>query len=182
MLSRRTRWAGLTALAALVTPPLALATPNFPDVVKREVGLAEAPACTLCHDGTPMVGTATTPFATSLRDRGLVFYDEAKLTEAIAQLRTEAVDSDGDGQGDLDELLAGGDPNEGTAAVVPGEYVETFEDPHYGTGCGAAGNTGGVSLFALLALALLVSPRVRTSLTSAHSTARLSRANRRLSP
>lgn len=129
---------GLVALA-LVTAPTALATPNFPDAVQRELNLSYTPVCELCHVGVQARGTVNTPFGRAMRQRGLQAYDEESLRDALAALRSEAVDSDGDGVPDVEELLAGDDPNQ--SAQTPDIPEPTF---------GCATSPGGSACWMLL--------------------------------
>jgi hypothetical protein len=116
---------GLAALA-LLTAPTALATPNFPGAVRSELELSRTPDCSLCHIGVQARGTVNTPFGTSMRQRGLRARDEGSLRAALASLRDEAMDSDGDGTPDVEELIAGGDPNQGPAPIVDMPPDPTF--------------------------------------------------------
>lgn len=106
----------------------ASASPAYPDVLKETLALPEAPPCTTCH-ATPAggFGTATQPFATYLKSRGLVAADVGSLQGALAAAVGEKHDSDGDGTSDVDALRAGDDPNGATDSSVP--------PPAYG--CGA---------------------------------------------
>ncbi len=88
-------------------PGMAGATPSFPEVIKSELELAEAPECTLCHQGTPAKGSVTTPFGAAMMSRKLVAYDEDSLRTALAALEGEKTDSDGDGVPDIDALRGG---------------------------------------------------------------------------
>ncbi|MFN0063830.1 MAG: hypothetical protein ACKVPX_15095 [Myxococcaceae bacterium] len=114
------------ALGMLRSTP-AWATANFPPAIAETFGLSRAPACTLCHRGTPKSDTATTAFAIAMQDRGLQAYSVATLTSALDAMRVDQIDSDGDGTLDVDELAAGQDPNEN----VPGP-----PEPFFGCGLG----------------------------------------------
>ena len=112
----------------------ASATPNFPGVVQQHLTLGAPPACTLCHVGTPALGTVTTPFGVTLRSRGARAYDESAMRTALDALSAEKKDSDADGVPDIDELKAGSDPNTGS-----GEEVVV---PEYGCRAATAGIPG----------------------------------------
>lgn len=122
---------------------VALASGNYPGVVADELTV-DAPSCALCHDGATSFGTVTTPFGVSMLEAGLTASDEDTLIAALASLESEGTDSDGDGVGDIDELLDGTDPN------GAGDSVEA---PSYGcVGSTRPGNPlMGAALLALLA-------------------------------
>lgn len=88
---------------------LVLATPNFPAELQRVSGAPSAPACTVCHRGTPALGTVQTPFGVAMRGGGLVADKVPSLEGAWTQLGDH--DSDGDGVTDKQELAQGQDPN-----------------------------------------------------------------------
>lgn len=95
---------------------LALATPDFPVTMESEVPMPCAPTCDVCH--TSIVGgagTVTQPFGVALVDRGLLPYDVSSLAEAMEAVGADALDSDGDGAGDIAELAEGANPNPGGA-------------------------------------------------------------------
>jgi uncharacterized protein (TIGR03382 family) len=118
----------------------ARATPEFPGIVRTELGLSSPPSCALCHQGAPSVGTVTTPFGAALRARGLVMYENGSLRKALTELNTGKVDSDGDGTPDTEELKAGRDPNKSDAPTAPGGEApgggNVLPEPSYG--CGVA--------------------------------------------
>jgi hypothetical protein len=151
--------ASIAALVLLGAPRHALATPNFPGVIARELKLPGPPDCTLCHSGgQTRRGTVTTPFGTSMRSRGLVAYDEASLVKALAALTAEKKDSDQDGTPDIEELKAGTDPNAGGG---PGE---TLPPPEYGCAIHPAGRESPFAMiFGAIALSSLVVRRRRAT-------------------
>ncbi|APR81600.1 Hypothetical protein A7982_06949 [Minicystis rosea] len=150
-------------LAILVAAPaIARATPNFPNALATHLDLAEAPACTLCHDGPTQRGTVTTPFGTSMRARGLQAYDEMSLQNALDALSGEKTDSDGDGTSDVDELQKGSDPNVPEGGSADGGPVAIPITAEYG--CSVPRGEGPQStavMFLLLAVVLLTRRGVR---------------------
>lgn len=144
----------ITAAALLLLSATAAhATSNFPAAIRTHLSLTYDPACSLCHlNGATGRGTVTTPFGTALRTRGLVASDEASLNAALDKMAADKVDSDGNGETDIDALKAGHDPN--GAAV-----------PQAGYGCNASGSREGSLAAILVAGALLLSSRRRRAST-----------------
>lgn len=140
----------LLAIALVCSASTAHASVTFPAVVER-VTKAKV-ACTTCHRDVD-AGTDLTPFGAALRARGAVGKDDASLEAALAKMKADGVDSDGDGAHDLDELAWGGDPN---VADLPPEVPE---EPHYGwcsTGVDRGpGRRNPPTLFVFSALALV---------------------------
>ncbi len=146
------------AIATLATAaPLASASESYPAAMSSELALANAPGCELCHDAADAsASSADTPFSESLEARGLVGADPASLTVALGRMRDDAVDSDGDGARDLDELSWGGDPNH---ADLPEGGVK---DP-ITYGCSASSTHEGSPIgLALAALGLVAASRCVT--------------------
>lgn len=110
-------------LAVLGVSSSAQASSTYPAVVER-VAAAKV-TCATCH-ATLDGGADLTLFGASLKARGAVGKSDASLEAALAKMKTDSVDSDGDGARDLDELAWGGDPN---VADLPPEVPE---EPRYG--------------------------------------------------
>jgi uncharacterized protein (TIGR03382 family) len=147
----RSTLSGSALLLALAAGP-AFATGNFPAAIKAELGASKDPGCEVCHRGTPARGTVNTAFGSAMRERGLAAFNENSLRTALAQVRSDNLDSDGDGTKDIDELIAGTDPS-----VSPGGGGN---NPQPAFGCGASA-TGGIALVQLAGLSALVALRRR---------------------
>lgn len=129
----------------MLAPAVAWALPEFPDEIANDVGGTAVPACSLCHLGGKTGGVTTvTPFVLSLKERGFDG-NGASLRMALVQLETDAVDTDGDGVGDVAELRAGTDP----ASPVP---AAPSVEPSYG--CRVAAGAPEASALPLSGLAL----------------------------
>jgi hypothetical protein len=114
---------------SFVSPRIAEAKNSFPPEMQSQLGLTYEVPCSVCHTkGNTGPATAQTPFALSLRARGLS-RDRNSLTSALTQLEADHVDSDGDGTTDVAELRAATDPNSSANASLAG-------DPDPGYGCG----------------------------------------------
>ncbi len=136
-----------SVLALVLVSGAAQASRKFPAVVETQLALGYAIQCSLCHvNGNTGSGTANTPFALSARARGLVGGDTQSLRTALAAMAADGVDSDGDGVGDIAELLRGTDPN--VAGPVP---IDGRIDPAYGCSSAPAGAEGALLLAALFA-------------------------------
>jgi hypothetical protein len=130
-----------TSLLLFLLAPPALASSQFPGVIKTKYTLAAEPPCALCHtNGITGVGTVNTLFGTNLRMRGLVSGSDASLIAALDTAAGQNLDSDGDGVTDVAELMAGTDPNTapsdgGTGGGTGGGGGTVLGPPRFG--CGA---------------------------------------------
>jgi len=147
---------GVIALSTLaVAPALVHATPEFPRTITNHLGLPQDPQCGVCHAGeVTSYDTVFTPFGRSLRLQGMVAEDDASLIRALDALDREAIDSDHDTLTDIDELMAGGDPN-----TPP----STGPAPDWGYGCSASAARGHTPLTGALAAVAAVALAVRIS-------------------
>jgi hypothetical protein len=164
--------AAVFALTVLLTTSSAYASSTFPAVVTKVVPAAKV-TCESCHrtlDG----GSDLAPFGASLKARGAIGKDDASLEAALAKMKTDSVDSDGDGARDLDELSWGGDPNVADLPPTPAE------EPSYGV-CSvghARATTPLVLLGVLLALARFRKTRPAGSRASTRGSRRATRDRR----
>lgn len=102
----------LALLVLLLSTPVARASTVFPDAVATELELPEEPACTLCHTTElGKKGTATKPFARSLKLCGIVEKDRNVLVQALRCVDRRNYNSDSDGAADVEEIRDGTDPN-----------------------------------------------------------------------
>jgi hypothetical protein len=140
----------LFVLVVLALSPAALASDTFPDEIKAQLMLTEAPMCTICHltniGGT---GSVTKPFGRNLMMKyGLREKDIAGLHNAITQNQQNGDNVDGDAVPDIPELIQGTDPN------VP-EGGVAAEEPQFGCQCTAARGRSGFSAAAAACLTAL---------------------------
>lgn len=114
-------------VAAVLVPEPASATPNFPGAIQTELMATGSPECAVCHqDGRTGRGTVNTPFGSAMRARGLVAYEAPSLVAALAAMRADRVDSDGDGTLDVDTLKEGGNPNGGASEAEVEGITPTY--------------------------------------------------------
>jgi MYXO-CTERM domain-containing protein len=139
---------GLVACSLTMTAASpARAVPEFPTDIRSDLSLTYDPPCRLCHiQGTTGAGSVQTPFGLSMLTHGLT-EDQSALSSALAALRADDVDSDGDGVPDISELVADTDPN------TPVDAPLSQQGPTYGCNTSA---TNGSSLAVSLALALAI--------------------------
>lgn len=126
----------LAVLGLCIGMPTAQAKEEFPRQIAEHLGAPSPPPCSLCHQyGKTGKDTLVTPFAWAMRARGMT--GGSSLTEALDRMAADRVDSDGDGVTDLDEIVAGTDPN--SAASTPGA-PGTVVDPQLGCRLGGEAN------------------------------------------
>ncbi|HET7541073.1 MAG TPA: thrombospondin type 3 repeat-containing protein [Polyangiaceae bacterium] len=88
------------------------AEPEFPGAIQDAANIPCTPTCLLCHTAIP--GSASNlnmHFAQTVIANGVEPGNPESLNAVVAKLRANMVDTDGDGQLDVDELAAGTDPN-----------------------------------------------------------------------
>lgn len=141
-------WLGLTLMVALALGAAAEAKEEFPREMARHLAAASDPLCGVCHqDGKTGKDTLVTPFAWAMRARGMAGQDT--LLGALDRVRADAVDSDGDGTTDVDELIAGSDPNSAASTpAMPG----TVRDPQLGCAVAPGSRDGGARTLGFAAL------------------------------
>ncbi len=125
-----TRAVPIAALSiAVLSPCHAVATEQFPTSLAAQLTLDYVPDCSLCHSrGVTGAGTATSPFALAMKERGLQPGNVASLGQALQAMTRDGVDSDGDGATDIEELSRGTSPNSPSA----GASLRDNEGPSYG--------------------------------------------------
>ncbi len=153
-----------TSIALLVgaVPSVAAATPSYPSDLQSDLMLAYTTPCSVCHMGTPMLGSATTPFAMAMKTNGLVPLDDTSVMTALAKMKTGMVDSDHNGTTDIAQLVEGCDPSTDTAiesgAMCAGGSGDLGPTTVYGCGAeiaaGPSGGGGGAGVLAGLATLL----------------------------
>jgi hypothetical protein len=107
------RWLLVAWWFALAVPATAFASPAYSPTLRRVFELPCDPSCLVCHT-KPEGGfaSANTKLGITLRrEFDLQCCDTRSLETSLAALETTAVDSDGDGASDAQELRAMTDPN-----------------------------------------------------------------------
>lgn len=139
----------------LLSSSKANATSRFPSAIYYHLLLPYMPPCSLCHArGSTGPGTAQTPFALSAQARGMIKKDNNSLTAALDAMDRDAVDSDGDGVPDIQELRDDTNPN--TPANVS---LSGTSGPNAGCGGGSTGRSP--NAYPAFSLVLLLLPLLR---------------------
>lgn len=168
--------AGLAALAVLLVPAFARATPDFPPLIVQDLAIKcdggaspiwDGLGCTICHlDNNGGLGTVQHPFGLAMKSMyGVSANNESALTSALNAEKTAQNDFNCDGIPDIEELescqwpmlamkgsMCGGDGGMG------GDGGPPIENIIYGCSASASSSASSVpaSIAALLACALLV--------------------------
>jgi len=125
----------LAALATFGFGSVAHAKNEFPSEMQADVPLTYEVPCSVCHiKGNTGAATPITPFALSLRARGLTGQSNT-LKSALLRAGSDGVDSDGDGVSDIQELVNGTDPNSSANSSI-------VDDQEPGYGCGGTAPKG----------------------------------------
>ena len=149
----------LAATASLVMAREAAASSGYPMSMQTDLDLDTEPGCDVCHaEAEAKVGAVTKPFGKSLVKLGLRGDDDASLGLALQRMAKDHIDSDGDGQYDLDELSYGGDPNHAAVPIGGNELPVT-----YGCAVRAAEGSPAPVAASLGALALVAGWRRRSA-------------------
>jgi len=155
------------AAAAITSTEPALAVGRFPGGIYRHLYSSYTvspyePPCSVCHlRGSTGSGTAETPFALSMKSRGMVAGDMNSLYQALDALDRDQIDSDADGTPDIQEIERDTDPNTPATVSLTGQ-------PGPNAGCGGgqqqdfSGGRPASALGLLGSLALVWARRRRT--------------------
>jgi hypothetical protein len=163
IVKQNVRWAALGA--ALLWTASGQASPMYPGALKDDIkaltglDMPCTPPCTLCHaDLQGGRGTVIKPFGVSMMNNGLTYQDTASLARALTAVKAKAVDSDGDGVADIDEISVGHDPD------VNGDGQLCGAAPQYGCGARIARARPSDRSWLTGAIALLVLTWVRATI------------------
>ena len=139
-MSRRFFWLPLSLAMALL-PGAASASEVFPDAMKTALAIpGPKPLCMTCHDTEAGgSGTVNRPFGKRVKGYGLTGGDVQTLTGILGRMRDARDDSDGDGKSDIEEIMAGGDPN---VNDLTGKTADDYPPPVYG--CRSSGARPGI--------------------------------------
>jgi hypothetical protein len=137
-------------LVALSLTPAAMASQPYPDEIKAQLMLADAPLCTLCHiSNIGGTGTVDKPFGRNLMNKyGLRQLDIPGLDRALMLAEQNGDNVDGDQVPDIAELRQGTDPNTPEGGVAA-------EGPKFGCYCTAVRARSGFSAAGAVWLAAL---------------------------
>ena len=139
----------------------AWASTVYPAELATVAGMPCSPTCTVCHaTNSGGLGTVTAEFGLAMMDHGLTGgADTELLGTTFEALAAEAIDSDGDGTTDADELAAGFDPNPDGADLCGS--AEEVVMPSYGCFNSSATPASVVGAFGGLLAVVLGRRRVR---------------------
>jgi hypothetical protein len=151
----------LVVTALLLKSQLAYGSPQYPDLIKAQLGVSCTPACTICHSNpNGGMGTVNTPFGREMTGvLGLTGSNPASLQKALNDLKAQNLNAIGDGIPDIEKLTSCVDPNvaqarsdggEGGTGVSPAN-VSLDPTPEYGCAVGRTPDraSGGAVLGAL---------------------------------
>jgi hypothetical protein len=174
------RWLfGLAIGAVLVAMPgVCAASNNFPPFIQQYLGAACAPQCTVCHNSlSGGTGTVTTRFGKTMMGFGLTLESTATLQHALDEEKAQHIDSDLDGDTDIDALIACKNPNVPNppnasnavdaggdgASAPPAATPPAFNDPVPEYGCAIGSTLAGKGVWGAIAAAAVLVLRRRKS-------------------
>ncbi len=102
------------AVFVLLPARPAHASPTYPGLLQKDLGMPCPPPCTVCHqDRNGGLYTVDKPFGATMYMYGLRGQNPDSLHNALKAIEnsTSTIDSDNDGIEDIAELKAGTDPN-----------------------------------------------------------------------
>jgi hypothetical protein len=160
--------------ALLFIPSVARASMIYLDLIRQQLGVSCAPACTICHNNpNGGTGSVTTPFGREMMGLGLVAESPASLKQALDQLKAQNLSAIGDGVPDIQALASCMDPNvapinigsdDGGGGGEGGSVASGYTlppTPGYGCAVGLGGPGGASASLLLLAAVILVRRRGR---------------------
>ncbi len=120
----RTPVALALSLALGLVARIAGASPIYPALIQQHLNVNYVPPCTICHrDNNGGIGTVAQPFGRALMGLGLHGgSDPASLIGALNRAKAQGLDSGGDGIPDIQELVAGMNPNAGGGGLPQPMY------------------------------------------------------------
>lgn len=96
---------------SLLTGELSARPEYHADLLASAETTCRAELCIACHTSANGGGPSSQPFFIALLGAGYSVVQSGTMSEALDELEQAETDSDDDGVGDVDEVMAGTDPN-----------------------------------------------------------------------